>query len=86
MISLTGVFAFIFVALNLMLHAIVIRPSPAVADRRRGKSRQSRRPGIHEQGQRRDRDSRRIVQPHETSLVQAMKMLGSEGRHNGPGD
>jgi len=26
MISLTGVFAFIFVALNLMLHAIVIRP------------------------------------------------------------
>src|SRR5256712_12346275 len=26
MISLTGVFAFIFIALNLMLHAIVIRP------------------------------------------------------------
>jgi protein-histidine pros-kinase len=26
MISLTAVFAFIFVALNLMLHAIVIRP------------------------------------------------------------
>jgi len=77
MISLTGVFAFIFVALNLMLYSIVIRPVTRlakVADQVSLGTLDA--PGFAVKGKDEIAALAASFERMRTSLVQAMKMLG----------